>query len=278
MTDTGRGPRTEDFIVVNGGEPTLHPGVMSIFSLLGSTGAYVTLFTNGRTLADPGTAEKVIGTGVSRLTVPIYGHDSQVHDACTQSAGSWTQTIQGLNNVFSLRISLGRRVHVELKTLVCSRTLNSLAATVQFIRTTFSQCDRYVLSGLIQSETARGGGAVVDLSDPRVVSAVEGGVSEALKMSTFVSLDSIPLCLLTPPVRSQWLLKRARQELASPLGGGQFVYFDCEWPEGRVMGDSWQTCHCPHQGCRFHPTCRMNDQYFDEELTKAVKPSYPKPA
>ena len=97
----------EDMVIINGGEPTAHPGLHQILDAAVATGARVILFTNGRALADPNTVAAFRLHRLHRISIPLYGASPEVHDRLVGRDGAWAQTMASLAHVTSLRT--GRR-------------------------------------------------------------------------------------------------------------------------------------------------------------------------
>lgn len=73
---------SNDRIIINGGEPTLHPELLEIIRLFHKTGAEIIVYTNGRKLRDADYCCKLVKM-VNRIVVPVHGEES-VHDNITQ--------------------------------------------------------------------------------------------------------------------------------------------------------------------------------------------------
>lgn len=252
---------SEDMCIINGGEPTVHPVLLQVIRSMKQVQAYVVLFTNGRLLADPGYACGVLGEGVDRVTIPLYGPDAESHDSCTGVAGSWRDTIRGIENVVGHKQP---NVDLELKTLVTDRTIAWLAKTVNLVSERFPSTERFVLSGLIESDSAIRNRAGVDLRDPLFRRRLNEGMTSALSLASYLILDSIPLCVLDTGTRMEWLLRRGTQSRRDhmPISSDRFVYVDSTSPDGHGGSNWWNESHCPHTDCRLHRICRMNPQFF----------------
>ena len=96
------------FLSITGGEALLHPDLLAFVAHAGRLGMAVHLLSNG-VLLRPG----LVGA-LSRLpnlltvSVSLYGASAEVHDAITQSPGSFTRTWRGVESLRRHRI--GARV------------------------------------------------------------------------------------------------------------------------------------------------------------------------
>ncbi len=92
--DVGRNDR----IVLNGGEPTVHPDFMGILDASISSGAKVALYTNGAAFSDEYFSRDALSIGNFRVTIPIHG-DESLHDYITQREGSWKAASMAIKNI-----------------------------------------------------------------------------------------------------------------------------------------------------------------------------------
>ena len=87
-----------DRIVLNGGEPTVHPDFMEILDASISSGAEVVLYTNGAAFSDELFSRDALSIGSFRVTIPIHG-DELLHDYITQREGSWKAVSMAITNI-----------------------------------------------------------------------------------------------------------------------------------------------------------------------------------
>lgn len=88
-------PCDRDVIVINGGEPSLHPGFVRIVNhILSSTDSFLKVYTNGRHLSELEIARS------PRLTyvIPIHG-DRILHDNVTRVQGSYDETVHSVATI-----------------------------------------------------------------------------------------------------------------------------------------------------------------------------------
>jgi len=87
-----------DRVVINGGEPTLHKGLLEIIKLAVATGAETVLYTNGVAMADETLARLICDAKIDRITVPIHG-SALLHDKITGVPDSYNQALIGIKNI-----------------------------------------------------------------------------------------------------------------------------------------------------------------------------------
>lgn len=81
-----------DLIVINGGEPTIHPLFYDLITKLNEEFlSEITVYTNGSLLVIP----KVINSPKTTFIIPIHGF-KHIHNAITQNSYSYSNTIQNL--------------------------------------------------------------------------------------------------------------------------------------------------------------------------------------
>jgi MoaA/NifB/PqqE/SkfB family radical SAM enzyme len=129
------------------------------------------------------------------ISIPIYGHTSSLHDYLTQSAGSFAETIKGIENLFKLRDKYKFPFQIELKVLACRPNYIFLPKIVAFIQKKFPSPDYAVISSLDVSKQVRKN------FDKVFVSLKESAtyVKEAIKnweKKEILSLYFIPPCVL----------------------------------------------------------------------------------
>lgn len=85
----------EDRVIINGGEPLLHPSIDDMLRFLAGVGCEVLIYTNGRLLAEknfPAPNKNF------RFIIPIHG-DKKIHDDITRIKGSFAETLRGLEKL-----------------------------------------------------------------------------------------------------------------------------------------------------------------------------------
>lgn len=82
-------------LVFSGGEPLCREDIFELISLAKSLGIIPALATNG-TLIDPDIADKILSSGIMRVSVSLDGATSEVHNKLRQLAGSFERAIEGI--------------------------------------------------------------------------------------------------------------------------------------------------------------------------------------
>ena len=129
-------PKSAEYITITGGEPCLLKENLFVFMKMLQYELYNTEFlmlTNGRAFSIPGFTEKFISNKPNkmRVAIPIYGYNTSTHDAITQTAGSFMQTVQGINNL------LHYKMDIEIRIVVSKLNISYMQQIADFIVSNF---------------------------------------------------------------------------------------------------------------------------------------------
>ena len=194
----------EAFSVV-GGEPTVYRRLPELLDMARRYGYPMSqLFTNGRKLADRRYAESIVERGARYFVISLHGPDAEVHDALTDSPGSFDEAVQGIRNLKDL----GQIV--QTLTVITSANYRHLSATGEML------CglgvDIIDFAGLCPH-----GLAEVNWNEGRVaytemMSYVHDAVRTVLAADRNVVLEGFPFCVVQPYEHLCWEYPKARQE------------------------------------------------------------------
>ena len=91
-------------VVLTGGEVTIRKDFFDIVRLARDIGyKSIQIQTNGRMFASLDFCKKTIEAGATEFSPALHGYCREQHDYLTKSAGSFDQTVKGINNLKSLR-------------------------------------------------------------------------------------------------------------------------------------------------------------------------------
>ena len=260
-----------DRIIINGGEPTLHPDFFEIMKAVGDTGADVFLFTNGVTLSQSNNIETFLNCKVSKISIPIYGSNAKIHDHITRQVGSLEKTLKAIEKIRKLR--KGDLPQIEIKTLLCRSNINDLDTLCSFMLPTIG-ADLVLLSNLIPSDVAIINNEV--LNKKETVDAMNVAVScllGSLSKNVTLVFDGIPLCMLSYSNRIKFLLRRSSTLPAYLSGPEEFYYYSPEKSEKISDDIKWKetVSVCTKEACKYKTACRLNVYRNNpEELMKLV--------
>ena len=89
-------------LCIIGNDPLLHPDIITIVELArGVHFEKIEIMTSGEVLADEGFTKKLINSGVSSFSLPLYSDIAHVHDFIVGVKGSQLKVLKGVENVLS---------------------------------------------------------------------------------------------------------------------------------------------------------------------------------
>ena len=255
-----------DEISLNGGEPTIHPGLATIIWEGVKSGAQVTLFTNARSLRRFEDAFKVLREGIYRVSIPIHGCTAATHDRMTCRPGSLEQTLDGIRNVFALRKQTGFPRQIELKLLAIRPILPEWPDIIDLIVNNLGRPDRFLLSGLIISKSvqARRDELIPSLDELR--SYVNDALRRLQQWNVQSLLWSIPLCVLDNDNQAALQHTVFDAKPSSALGFRE-IYFDPYYPDGiELRLEKSVSGSEPCGKCPLADMCKVEMPFFAEVL------------
>ena len=92
-----------DRVIINGGEPTVHPDFLEFLDAVQDLNAKIDLFTNGKKLADEQFARKVMEHDNMHIRIPLFGGTAEAHDFLTGQKGNFNAVTGGIDNVYELQ-------------------------------------------------------------------------------------------------------------------------------------------------------------------------------
>lgn len=220
-------------IVINGGEPTTHPGFIQILECALKTGGRVILFTNGKALANKNFFGNIDWRKLFRISTPIYSAKRDLHDRLVGKNGAWNETMMGLNRLDLAREAGLGPLELELKLLAIRPSLSEWSEIINEISKFKKHPERVVISGLILSKTILSHRFELIPTMDDLVTPVNQAVRQlrAIPIKT-IQLWSIPWCVLDKDNLEYFLNLDSHQEhkiLSKPL---KEMYFDYHYPEG----------------------------------------------
>lgn len=107
VADNQRSPRYRR-VTFTGGEVTLERRLFDYLAIARDSASFehIRLQTNGRRLADPAFARRLVDAGVDEFFVSLHGHDAATQDYISQRPGSFDEAIRGLENLRALDVCL----------------------------------------------------------------------------------------------------------------------------------------------------------------------------
>lgn len=256
-------------IIVNGGEPTLNPDLIEILEYASKyLGLETYLFTNGRLLSNIQYAEKIVKSGVNKITIPIYGHVSSLHNRITRNSTSFQETTRGINNLNELKKE--RKFELELKILICKENNKYIKDIAEYIFKNFTP-DILLVSGLIPSKVAVMNRQIVTKEEQVIAINIFFDYFATLENKPRLILDGIPICHLNDKNKMIYMFNRlCRKELKEKKFSNSY-YVDvsnCNKIISETEIVKWDTSICPQSQCKYKNICRLNTLIDYKEFVK----------
>jgi len=135
----------DDKIILTGGEPTIHPEFFKVISYIRKKfpNMIIELDTNGRRFYYPEFVKKLFSFNKINILTVLHGFNAKTHDAVTRAPGSFSQTVEGIKNVFKYK-NLGLH-NIELRIVVTKLTYKYIEKILTFAKKEFPEFDRIVI-------------------------------------------------------------------------------------------------------------------------------------
>lgn len=147
----GQGRVKEENVAFYGGDPTLRSDLFEIIHEAKTNGyRRIKLITNGRAFSDIQYLYHIINSGCYLFEIKLWGSNPSLHDHITQTAGSFWETIQGLENLAGLpdekfvcvRIPICKENYTDLENCVSTALnfgVNRIILSLQDYKMAFNQ-------------------------------------------------------------------------------------------------------------------------------------------
>jgi len=142
----GQKLKENEEILFTGGEPTIHPQFLEILKFTRNIypNNRIEVLSNGRRFAYKDFTYRVMQMPNLTLMISLAGYNSETHNKVTCSQGSFQQTIEGMNNIFSLlRPSLDQKV--EIRIVITKINYKYLTKILDLVKKKFFLADRVIL-------------------------------------------------------------------------------------------------------------------------------------
>ncbi|MFB3920977.1 MAG: radical SAM protein [Terriglobia bacterium] len=115
-------------LVLSGGEPLFRTDIFQLARFATDRGLRVALATNG-TLVSKEIAQKIVDSGVRRVSISLDGADAATHDAFRGIPGAFDAALRGFRNLKELGMS------VQINTTIARHNAHQLPAVLDLART-----------------------------------------------------------------------------------------------------------------------------------------------
>ena len=117
-----------------GGEPTVYPHIVECVAYARELGfSRISICTNGVRFSDARFCERLVGAGLTRVSVSVHSHRAEVEDGLmTRVPGNLARKIEGIRNLAALRGRGFLRDNLSLNPVLCRPNLHELEEFVEF--------------------------------------------------------------------------------------------------------------------------------------------------
>jgi MoaA/NifB/PqqE/SkfB family radical SAM enzyme len=186
-----------DYVLIDGGEPTLYEHLPQLLNYLNKKNAYVKLFTNGRLFKKEKYAE-ILLKNISEIIIPIYGHTARIHDTITRSVGSFNETLSGINNICKLKRRKISKLKIVMNLVFSKIGLMENLKILSIFSKKFPQIDSFALNTLILSKTAIFNKNTIVPTQSELKKAIYAFLNFAYqkKLISYITNISVPYCII----------------------------------------------------------------------------------
>ena len=118
-------------IDISGNDPIEYGKIVSLIKYISDSGFdYIQLSTHGRNLSDSKFLNQIINSPLNKLRIPLYGSRPETHDAVTQSAGSFSETVRGIRGV----LKKASQIEVQTSFLVMKQNRDDIIGFIKLMR------------------------------------------------------------------------------------------------------------------------------------------------
>lgn len=177
----------------DGGEPMLHPGILDVVAHAAAVGfRQINVTSNGRRLSDPDLASGLVESGVTSILISLHGDTAPVHDAITKTAGSFDETVAGIDNVMRFIALSGRSMDFGVNVTVCVNNLDHVVGLARMM------ADRGVPKMNFQFLTPFGAASVGLVPDPAQAARQVQSAIDAVSDRMRIYVVNAQMCLFEP--------------------------------------------------------------------------------
>ncbi len=182
-----------NYLVISGGEPTLHPEIERIVKFASKYFKDIQLMTNSLSLADDAFAQRILSSGVTTVCTTIPSPQEHVYDMLTQKSGAFGVFLRGLQNIFRYRRLHGSPL-IMIKTIVLAEALDSFRDFPLLFEKENLTPDCFIINGLHVGTKVLKNMRIPDMAS--VGEAISNLMVAMDRLNVNVHVAEIPLCIL----------------------------------------------------------------------------------
>jgi len=246
-------------VVISGGEPFLNANIYDVLGILLRNNAYVTILTNASLLKNECVLNRLksvlydnnanYGNRLEIVTA-IHSSDNDIHDWITGCKNSFWDTIEGLDNMTTLRIA------VTIKIILSRKSVDDLIKTVQYIDEHFPLSVGLQFCGMDYCGNAKKNIQDLQISFSEIQPVLESALDyienknrERMRKGNVrerrVTILEVPLCMLDPYYWRYYILPPQDETLYLAPN----IYNEKAGEQNKVS-IAKRSCACKYYECR----------------------------
>lgn len=193
---------TNKYIGISGGEPTYNKDIFfELFKKLNNLGNSTPfhILTNGKTFEDYEFTKNICNVIASRdviWAIPIYGHNSSIHDKIVVSKGSFDKTTKGIIHL----LEFGQ--NIEIRIIPNQLNIKYLENIIDYLYSTFKFINNISIMNIEPIGYARKNYDELYLKVNEQNKFLKKAIFKARLFGFNIALYNYPLCLLSDELRN----------------------------------------------------------------------------
>ena len=180
----------------------MHPRLLEYVALARSVSPHpVGLQTNAVRLAAPASVRALVAAGVRRVHVSLHAATAALSDAITEAPGTFVDTVRGLDALHAQP-----EVSLVIQCVVTRRNHHELVALVRLVAGRWPRAELGLSFVAPSSDLVPRDRELIPRYTevvPSVEAAVEAARASGVALGSFVTMCSLPLCVLSEATRAE---------------------------------------------------------------------------
>ncbi len=232
-----------DRVIINGGEPMLHPNIEEILIAFKETSAELVMYSNGVFLKYDKNIEILKKSSVNRITIPLHG-DINTHNFITYS-NSFNSTIESINKLLNIKDST---LNVELKFILNDYYIKNNISINKLIKNNidYSKLKNLVIAGLVENSISRKNGVTISWNKMGKYLSEEILLIKNNMPNLLIKFEDIAFCKM-----SEFYQRDIKERYNPTLNKsfGEFYVFDYKHKRGRNISYKEDFCILKGSDC-----------------------------
>lgn len=189
-----------DRVVINGGEPTIHPEFFSFLEEASGKKCFIDLYTNGLKLAEPQFVENIARYSPMLIRIPVFGATAKKHDLLTGKKGNFDKLMDTFYNLEKFDREKDD-FYVEVKLLLSKATIDENLKIIKLFEKRFPGLFYFSLNPLISSDKVIKNQKMLVQPLEELVKKSEPLIKYAIDNDIQLDINLIPFCLIPEKFR-----------------------------------------------------------------------------